>query len=135
MTWIHIIEYIGLFGIWCDLVLIGLNTARISYAYYDPNAPYSWITVLPIYCGHIVGILFSSLLVYGSEKKNTSCRDHSYHAWIRLLGLGVIWGIIENKTGSQFLWIILSIPLIDIVWRAKEQMDNEVRKQLEEIVI
>ena len=52
-----------------------------------------------------------------------------------LVLLAVIWEIIENQTGFQFLWIIPSIPLIDIVWRAKRQMDNEVRKQLEEIEI
>ena len=131
MNWIHIVEYIGLFGIWCDLVLIGLNTARISYAYYDPNAPYSWNTALRIYCDHIVGILISSLLVYGSQKKKTSCLI----AYIMLVLLIVIWGIVENQTGFQFLWIIVSIPLIDIVWRAKKQIDHEVIKQLEEIVI
>ena len=131
MTWIHIIEYIGLFGIWGNLVLIGLNTARIFYAYYNPNAPYSWITALQIYCGHLVGILICSLLVYGSQKKKTSCLI----AWIMLVLSAVIWKIIENQTGFQFLWIIPSIPLIDIVWRAKKQMDNEVRKQLEEIEI
>ena len=131
MNWIHIIEYIGLFGIWGNLVLIGLNTARIFYAYYNPNAPYSWITALQIYCGHLVGILICSLLVYGSQKKNTSCLI----AWIMLVLLAVFWEIIENQTGFQFLWIITSIPLIDIVWRAKKQMDNEVRKQLEEIEI
>ena len=131
MNWIHITEYIGLFGIWCNLVIIGLNTVRIFYAYYNPNAPYSWITALQIYCGHLVGILICSLLVYGSQKRNTSCLI----AWIMLVLLALIWEIIENQTGFQFLWIILSIPLIDIVWRAKKQMDNEVRKQLEEIVI
>ena len=131
MNWIHITEYIGLFGIWCNLVIIGINTAMIFYAYYNPNAPYSWITALQTYCGHIVGILFCSLLVYGSQKKNTSCLI----AWIVLLLLALIWEIIENQTGFQFLWIIPSIPLIDIVWRAKRQMDNEVRKQLEEIEI
>jgi hypothetical protein len=131
MNWIHITEYIGLFGIWVNLVLIGLNTFMISYAYYNPNAPYSWVTALQIYFGHTVGILFSSLLVYGSQKKNTSCLI----AWIVLLLLALKWEIIENQTGFQFLWIIPSIPLIDIVWRAKKQMDNEVRKQLEEIVI
>ena len=52
-----------------------------------------------------------------------------------LVLLNVIWGIIEYQTGLQFLWIIFSILLIDIVWRAKKQMDNEERKQLEEIVI
>ena len=128
MNWIHITEYIGLFGIWCNLVIIGLNTVRIFYAYYNPNAPYS---ALQIYCGHLVGILICSLLVYGSQKKNTSCLI----AWIMLVLLALIWEIIENQTGFQFLWIIPSIPLIDIVWRAKKQMDNEVRKQLEEIVI
>ena len=131
MNWIHITEYIGLFGIWCNLVIIGLNTVRIFYAYYNPNAPYSWITALQIYCGHLVGILICSLLVYGSQKKKTSCLI----AWIMLVLLAVIWEIIENQTGFQFLWIIPSIPLIDIVWKAKKQMDNEVRKQLEEIVI
>ena len=131
MNWIHVIEYIGLFGIWGNLVIIGLNTFMISYSYYNPNAPYSWITALQTYCGHIVGILFSSLLVYGSQKKNTSCLI----AWIVLLLLALIWEIIENQTGFQFLWIIPSIPLIDIAWRAKRQMDNEVRKQLEEIEI
>ena len=131
MNWIHITEYIGLFGIWCNLVIIGLNTVRIFYAYYNPNAPYSWITALQIHCGHLVGILICSLLVYGSQKRNTSCLI----AWIMLVLLALIWEIIENQTGFQFLWIIPSIPLIDIVWRAKKQMDNEVRKQLEEIVI
>ena len=131
MNWIRIVENIGLFGIWCDLVLLGLNTVRIFYAYFNPNAPYPWITALQIYCGHLVGILICSLLVYGSQKKKTSCLI----AWIMLVLLAVIWEIIENQTGFQFLWIITSIPLIDIVWRAKKQMDNEVRKQLEEIEI
>ena len=131
MNWILIVENIGLFGIWCDLVLIGLNTVRICYAYYNPNAPYSWITALQIYCGHIVGIVINTTLVYAFQKKNTSCLI----AWIMLVLLNVIWRIIENQTGFEFLWIIISIPLIDIVLRAKKQMDSEVIKQLEEIVI
>ena len=60
MNWIHITEYIGLFGLWCNLVIIGLNTARIFFAYYNPllipNTPYSWTTALQIFCGHIIGI-------------------------------------------------------------------------------
>ena len=44
-----------------------------------------------------------------------------------LVLLNVIWGIIEYQTGLQFLWIVFSILLIDIVWRAKKQMDNEER--------
>ena len=132
MNWIRIVENIGLFGIWCDLVLLGLNTVRIFYAYFNPNAPYPWITALQIYCGHILGIIFCCLLVYGSQEKNTSCLI----AWIMLVLLNFIWEIIEHQTGFQILWIILlSIPLIDIVWRAKKQMDNEVRKHLDEIVI
>ena len=131
MNWIHIVENIGLFGIWYDLVLLVLNTVRICYAYYNPNAPYSWITALQIYCGNILGISFSCLLVCGSQEKDTSFLI----AWIMLFLLNVIWGIIEYQTGLQFLWIIFSILLIDIVWRAKKQMDNEERNQLEEIVI
>jgi hypothetical protein len=38
-----------------------------------PNAPYSWITALQIYCGHIVGIVINTTLVYAFQKKNTSC--------------------------------------------------------------
>jgi hypothetical protein len=56
--------------------------------------------------------------------------------------MNIIWGFIENLvkrsfevSGIEFLWIILSIPLIDIVWRAKKQIDNEDMKQPEEDVI
>ena len=59
--------------------------------------------------------------------------------------MNIVWGFIENLvsrsievSGIEFLWIILSIPLIDIVWRAKKQIDNENdedMKQPEEYVI
>ena len=59
--------------------------------------------------------------------------------------MNIVWGFIENLvsrkievSGIEFLWIILSIPLIDIVWRAKKQIDNENdedMKQSEEYVI
>ena len=105
---------------------------------YNPDPSYSWITVLQIYMSGILGILFCSLLVYGSHKKNTTCLI----AWIILHLMNIIWGFIENLvkrsfevSGIEFLWIILSIPLIDIVWRAKKQIDNEDMKQPEEDVI
>ena len=139
MNWIRFVHYFGLFGIWHDLVLIGLNTVKNLLAYYNPNPnpnqSYSWITVLQIYMSGTLGILFCSLLVYGSHKKNTTCLI----AWIILHLLNIVWGFIENLvsrsikvSSSEFLWILLSIPLIDIVWRAKKQIDNEVIKQSEE---
>lgn len=138
MNWIRFVHYFGLFGIWHDLFLIGLITIKHLYAYYNPNQSYSWITVLQIYISGILGILFCSLLVYGSHKKNATCLI----AWIILHIMNIIWGFIENlvsrrieASGIEFLWIILSIPLIDIVWRAKKQIDNEDMKQPEENVI
>ena len=128
MNWIRFVHYFGLFGIWHDLVLISLNTIKHLYAYYNHNSTNSWITVLQIYISGILGILFCSLLVYGSHKKNTTCLI----AWIILHIMNIVWGFIENLvsrsievSGIEFLWIILSIPLIDIVWRAKKQIDNE----------
>ena len=138
MNWIRFVHYFGLFGIWHDLVLISLNTIKLLYAYYNPDPSYSWIAVLQIYMSGILGILFCSLLVYGSHKKNTTCLI----AWIILHISNIVWGFIENLvsrsievSGIEFLWILLSIPLIDIVWRAKKQIENEVIKQSEEDVI
>ena len=127
IDWISVVKDIGLFGILCDIALILSNSIGILL-----TNSYSGIEIIQIYLGGILGLFFCSLLVYGSQKKNTLYLI----AWIILHILNIIWGCIENSWKMNGLedvlntfWIIISLILIGIVWKAKTQIDEEKKQQ------